>query len=473
MHHIREHLAWWGLKRLNSDAAYDRWQRESLSLQEITRLHELIEQKRTSPVADEAAFYDFTVRPHILPVLYSQRYEYYETIGPRVLDHLKDARSVLDLGCGPGILTTFYAKLRPDVTFVGIDRSASSVGVAQARAAALGLRNVQFDALDVEKTEVAARFDVILATHALVQSEADPGIPSVNWKTFARSLDSCAQDSFEQRTGLRVRLSALCDMLEPPARMILFEKTRQLARRVAFQRAVAARGFRLIEKPVPVRYRLIEEIADDGPFYVTGRGEAGSANHIPWDEEPERGEQDELYRCAGEAARWVWERLPERSASGSESWHDAKLGGVRVERGRAVGSLAYLYLTDETRSSAMFMGGEAAIDALHPKSEPVVEVFHEPDHPPTSREDLATLPLYENHTVAAQWVWSRLADRRIIRDTTLDGPEGRQMHVELGQVPHLIYLYWANTFDQRQLVMIEESRAHVLDQYYREFLDSR
>jgi hypothetical protein len=34
-------------------------------------------------------------------------------------------------------------------------------------------------------------------------------------------------------------------------------------------------------------------------------------------------------------------------------------------------------------------------------------------------------------------------------------------------------LYWANTFDQRQVVIVERSRAPMLEQYYQEFLDGR
>ena len=66
--------------------------------------------------------------------------------------------------------------------------------------------------------------------------------------------------------------------------MIVFEKTRQLARRVSLQRALDARGLWLIEQPELVRYRLVEEVADDGPFYLLGT-EAGSTLH--WDESPE------------------------------------------------------------------------------------------------------------------------------------------------------------------------------------------
>jgi hypothetical protein len=42
------------------------------------------------------------------------------------------------------------------------------------------------------------------------------------------------------------------------------------------------------------------------------------------------------------------------------------------------------------------------------------------------------------------------------------------LHVEWGRAGAFVYLYCANTFDQRQLVLIEPARAAVLETYYRE-----
>ena len=50
--------------------------------------------------------------------------------------------------------------------------------------------------------------------------------------------------------------------------MMVFEKTRQLARRIPLQRALAARQLSLVEPPQLVRYSLVEEVSDDGPFFV-------------------------------------------------------------------------------------------------------------------------------------------------------------------------------------------------------------
>ncbi|MCX5727991.1 MAG: hypothetical protein NTZ28_03990, partial [Nitrospirae bacterium] len=165
-------------------------------------------------------------------------------------------------------------------------------------------------------------------------------------------------------------------------RMIVFEKTRQLARRVPFQRALAGRGLQLVEAPEPIRYQLVEEIADDGPFYVLGRGES---HQLHWNESPEPDEGRPFDR-------------------------------TKLETGST-----------------------------------------DPD-----------VPLYENHWPSAQRVWEQLHDTHLLKETTRQESDGRQLHVELGQAEEGVYLYCANTFDQRQLVLVEPARTVMLESYYQE-----
>lgn len=386
VHALEAHLAWWGLRQFTSDEVYFQWQREALSPAELTTLHRQLEQKRRGSSADDVAFYDATAHPHILPVLYSQRYDYYLAIGPRVADRIGEARSILDVGCGVGILTTFYSRQYPDKSFVGIDRSPASIARAQEQAKALGLTNVRFECVDLNQTPLTRFYDLILATHALVQAEWDQGIPSRNWNTFERARESQQQADFERRTGIGTKLDRVSALLSAKGRMIVFEKTRQLARRVPLQRALAARGFGLIEQPELIRYQLVEEVTDDGPFYLLGRGES---RKLDWDELPE---------------------------------------------------------PDEGR--------------------------------PFDRTDLKTAltdpdaPLYENHWPSAQRVWEQLHDKHLLKETTRQEPDGRQFHVELGQAEEGVYLYCANTLDQRQLVIVEPARRVVLESYYQEIASS-
>lgn len=382
---LREHLAWWGLRHIQSDAAYFAWQREVFTPEDLARLHRSIEAKRaaTSGSSAEIAFYDLTAQSRFIPALYSQRYEYYLEVGSRIAAQLHGAQTILDAGCGIGLLTTFYAQRCPDASVVGIDRSPASITLARQRAQALGLGNLRFECLDMDQYELSGCYDLIIATHTLLQAEQDPGLPSCDWQDFTRALDAGAQSDFEQRTGVGLRLDRLRNVLAETGRMILFEKTRQLARRVPFQRALAARGLALLLPPEPVRYRSIEEVTDDGPLYVTGLGSSSSI--LPWNEAPE--------------------------PDGAPPLHVEQLRSIR--------------------------GAPAQ-------------------------------PLYENHEASAQQAWRDLPAKQVVHQVTRKEADGRQLHGEWGRAGEFIYLYCANTFDQRQLVVVDQARAAMVETYYQE-----
>lgn len=381
---LEAHLGQWGLRRFTSDEAYFHWQRQALSADDIATLHAHVEKKRQGTAGDETAFYDLCAVPHILPALYSQRYDYYLAVGPLIAARLADAATILDFGCGPGILTTYYARRYPQARVVGLDRSHASLAVAKRKADAFNLHNVRFEYADLDAGPHSGTYDCIVATHALVQSEQDPGLPSRSWRTFERAQNTHAQSAFERRTGLGPRLTRLVDAMAPTGRLIVFEKTRQLARRIPVQRALAMRGLQLVEPPQPVRYSLVEEVSDDGPLFVLRRGEGvGSA----WDEQPEP-------------------------------------------------------------------------DAGHP---------FDPARGQSSTSD-PDVPVYENHWPSAQRAWEQLHDKSVTREETAEESDGRQLHVEMGTAEGLRYLYCANTFDQRQLVIVEAARAAMLHTYYQEII---
>ncbi len=381
---LGEHLAQWGLQWFSNDEAYARWQRQELSQDDLSALHQHVERKRQGSSSDETAFYDLTAAPRILPVLYSQRYEYYLAIAPLVEVRLREAKTILDFGCGPGILTTFYARRLPNAEVTGLDRSAACIGQARRKADELGLKNIRFECADPVEGSLIGKYERVVATHALVQSEQDPGLPSRSWRTFERAQDAQAQATFEDRTGLGRRLDRVAAAMGPTGRLIVFEKTRQLSRRIPLQRAFAARGLKLFEQPRPVRYSLVEEISDDGPLFVLA---LEGNNACAWNEDPEPDE------------------------------------GLPFDR---VGV--------------------------------------------TSRSSSPEAPLYENHWPSAQRAWEQLNDRKVIKEATAEESDGRQLHVELGTAEGYRYLYCANTFDQRQLVVVEPAQAAMLHTYYQEII---
>jgi len=373
-----------GSQTVHEDSDYFAWQRQRLAPETLAQLNALVERKREGARRDDIAFYDLAADPTILPVLYSQRYGYFEAVGSRVAARLDGAKRVLDFGCGAGILTTFYARRYPQQAFVGIDRSPSSVGVARQKARELGLTNVRFDCVDAEVEPLAGSYPVIVSTQALLQAEHDPGLPSANWRTFERLHDAGRQAAFEQRTGLGVRLDRVGAVLDRDGLMIICEKTRQLARRVPFQRALAARDLQIVEPPEPLRYSLVEEVVDDGPLYRLQKGKKRT---------------------------WAWNESPE--PDDGMPFNPSAIGTKACGPGE---------------------------------------------------------PLYENHRPSAQRMWEQLQDRRIREETTRQEPDGRQLHVELGLVGDLAYLYCANTFDQRQLVIVDRFRIPTIEAYYREIV---
>jgi SAM-dependent methyltransferase len=484
---LTEHLTWWGLQRFATDRAYYQWQRQRIKSSDLQELNRLVEARRQPDAANkDEAFYDLAARADLAEVLYSQRYDYYLAIGPLIAERVGDAQSILDFGCGIGVLTTFYARCFPDRSFVGIDRSVASVEIARARADALGLKNIRFERLEAGTTSmgpiIGPSFDVIISTHSLLQTERDLGIPSVSWREFRRGSDIRDQHEFEQRTGLGRRLDALCDVLKPAGSLLLFEKTRPLARRIPFQRALAARGFRLIQDPIAVRYTLIEELADDGPLYMVRLTAPGDDARGPdWDESPESSMADALARYRGDPAQSLYRRIPRRQQHRVAQVADPEIGMLAIELGSSEG-LVYLFIEGSSGFSGLLLGPAQLSSSISLEVEQLIREHTETgrvghcldrDWPASSQgndHDVAQLPLYENHTVLAQTIWEGLPGRQARKTETFSESDGRQMHIELGETGSYIYLYWANTFDQRQLVMVEQQRADLLEDYYAELL---
>jgi SAM-dependent methyltransferase len=423
--------------------------------------------------SNETAFYDCAAAPAILPILYSQRYAFYLAVGPLIAERLPPAATVLDFGCGPGILTTFYARQHPGIEFVGVDRSEASLAAARAHAGELGLKNLRFEYFDADAAVVPSRYDVVIATHAVFQAEHDPGLPSRTWRTFERSPDQDAQRDIEGRTGLGRRIDHLSPAVAPSGRLLLLEKTHQLGRRIVLQRALAGRGFYPVEPPRPVRYYSIEEVTDDGPLYALERKETrGPHDAAGWDDTPQWDGMDVVYPCVGKHSALVKGRLPALRIAHTEVKQEGHDGEVTVESGFWQGG-AYLEWTSAEGHSALVVGPREAIEDLRRDPAVMGTLARGAGTGEQGEADLSILPLYENHTSGAQSVWESLECRQVLHEVTREEAGGRQMHAELGSAGELSYLYCANTFDQRQLVMVERGRAAVLEEYYDEIVNPK
>ncbi len=468
----------WGLREFRDEASYYEWQRSILFEEELRGLHRLIEQRHGGEHVDcDIEFYDVLARPDLIPVLYSQRFNYFLTIGSSICGRIPPADRVLDFGCGVGILTLFFAQQHPGIEFVGIDRSFRSIGMACLEAEKRQLTNIRFEVAEVPPHSISETYDLILSTQALFQAEREPGLPSRSWRSFQREGDLQRQELLEIRTGLQGRLDALMSALRSMGRMILFEKTWNLGRRIFFQRALEARGLLPVSDPAPCRYRSLDEEVIDGPVYEVSR--LPERGVCVWDEEPYREPGETLYRCKGLPAGRMGRELAIDGRLETVSRTHSSMGSWIFRFGLWNQVLAWGFYENSSGFQGLVIWGEEDKDLLFQLIETVKKI-QEPDFKQLVRDcwehvghadDDLSVPCYENHYPSAQPIFEALPSKHIQQETTCQDVEGREMHVELGTTNQLTYLYWANTFDQRQLVLMDEGRAQVLRAYYRESFD--
>lgn len=475
---IARHLTQWGLRRFPDEDSYYAWQRQALTGARLRLLQQAAQTRHEAEAADQA-FYDLAASPDVLPVLYSQRYGYYNVLGPAIADALAGTRYVLDVGCGVGILTTWYATRFPDVTFVGVDRSLKSIDAARQFAQSHRLENVSFRHCEIPEHEILGSFDAIVATQAIFQSESDSGLPSRNWTTFERDRDARRQQDLEERTGIGPRLDRLLPVLEPAGRFVLFEKAVHLGRRVLFQRALEARGCVPVAEPRLLTYSELGEPVEEGPLYVMKRGFDGPSVTLGEDvwQDPQQG----LYRCRGAHADFVYARLPKDDVHSETVVVKLSEKDGWCETGRTGGGMGYVRLMIHGRFSGLLLGTmewlplmvELVRHELKQNQEPIetrlTRIWPEPASGPPEES-----PLYENHSLAAEDIWRQLPDRVILRQQTDEEADGRQRHIEYGRCGgNFHYLYWANTFDQRQIVIMDRERSALLETYYSEAIGER
>ncbi|WP_447971808.1 methyltransferase domain-containing protein [Nitrospira sp. M1] len=475
---IEQYLQSWGLKLFKDEPDYFAWQRSVLSPTDLSSLQQLIQyrQDQNNATAD-IQFYDLAANPDILPVLYSQRYNFFAEVAVAIAPRLSAARQVLDFGCGVGILTTFWATLFPDIEFVGIDRSSHSIDAASQQVAQRGLQNIRFECCQIPHDKMTGTYDCLVSTHALFQAEDSPGLCSADWNTFERNHDAARQLVAEETTGIGKRMDALCELLAVNGKMVLCEKTRHLGRRVLLQQAFARRGFYPVSTPVSLGYEMVGVQVEDGPLYEIVR--EGQEQTLTWHEKPEWKEGQSLYDCSGVIAGHMVEALGifQRTTS-----HDIQLNHVvgccTLQAGIWRNAIAYGSLSTTSGFQGLLLGSVRDIAVIVESwkrfaqmteseiLESIQQVWGKDEATPPQDP----VPAYENHTIAAQEVWSALPDRTIQEEQTFREPDGRAMHVELGKSGPLTYIYWANTYDQRQLMLVGSLHDDWLVAYYQESL---
>ena len=91
-----------------------------------------------------------------------------------VVDKLKAGASVVDVGCGGGVMLTTLAKAFPEARCVGYDPSAAAIALATQRVVDMGLTNVSFVQAGGESLPAGSGFDLV-STFDCMHDMAFPG----------------------------------------------------------------------------------------------------------------------------------------------------------------------------------------------------------------------------------------------------------------------------------------------------------
>lgn len=86
----------------------------------------------------------------------------FQILRQRFLDeigqYLPQSGRVLDIGCGFGLFSLYFATLLPKVTIHGIDLSPSRIEMATRAAKKLGIENVRYEVADVRNLDVTGEY---------------------------------------------------------------------------------------------------------------------------------------------------------------------------------------------------------------------------------------------------------------------------------------------------------------------------
>jgi ubiquinone/menaquinone biosynthesis C-methylase UbiE len=117
---------------------------------------------------------DVYTHGHADSVLRSHRWRTAQNSAAYLIPHLDAGARILDVGCGPGTISLDLARLVPQGTVVGMDRSAAVVSEAVEAASTSGVPNIDFTVGDVYSLAYEdATFDVVHA-HQVLQHLSDP-----------------------------------------------------------------------------------------------------------------------------------------------------------------------------------------------------------------------------------------------------------------------------------------------------------
>lgn len=212
---LTKHLLLYGIRHFKTDD-YWAWAGSSLGEKKARELdslrHRVTKLGAKKYPRDVKAFYDAVACPETAPVILSMKADAIRASGEAVAERLAGRKNILDLGCGTGYLSTWYAGLADRVT--GVDFSEASIALAKKMAAKLKAKNARFLVFDLcaDAQPDIGLFDAVVDTQTLstvqnipralgnIKACLAPGgvlvsVPSLETARHARAYIRCLENA--------------------------------------------------------------------------------------------------------------------------------------------------------------------------------------------------------------------------------------------------------------------------------------
>ena len=174
--------------------------------------------------------------------------------------HHPPATRLLDVGCGPGVLTCAYGLALPDAEVVGIDAVPEAVACAEELAGRLGARNVSFVTGDfLDPAAGGGGFDQVVAVTAL----ADAGLYPQDPPEGSDALSSVADVDGPGPEFRSPDVDRLVERLSPGGSLLVLDRTPDPSQAVRLGAALLHAGIDLDLGRAGVELFVEEGPADD------------------------------------------------------------------------------------------------------------------------------------------------------------------------------------------------------------------
>jgi SAM-dependent methyltransferase len=162
-------------------------------------------------------------------------------------DHHPPATRLLDVGCGPGVLTCAYGLALPDAEVVGVDVTPEAVACAEELAGRLGVGNVSFVVDDytdpVGELGELGEFDQVVAVTALGEAGLYPrDLPAGTGPEAFSSVADVDGPAAEFRSP---GVERLVERLSPAGWLLVFDRTGAASQAARLGAALRNAGLRL------------------------------------------------------------------------------------------------------------------------------------------------------------------------------------------------------------------------------------